>query len=92
MRPKAPRSDERRIAADGWHIGRHDAHYLTRDGVAVAVVYWRSEGWTWWDFLSGSGTVAESFEAAKAAAEGTKCATKANSATAGTGGIRGSVS
>lgn len=43
-----------RAIADGWHLGKHDAYYLTRDGISVAVVYERVGGWSWWNFLTSS--------------------------------------
>jgi hypothetical protein len=61
---------------DGWHIGVHNAHYLTRSGNVVAVVHSRPIGWTWWDFRSGTdndGFV--TIEAAKRAAEEGTCKT-----------------
>jgi len=58
------------MTADGWHLGRHDAWYLTRDGVTVAVVYQRVGGWSWWDFITDAGHDGfESKEAAQKAAE-----------------------
>lgn len=62
---------------DGWHIGIHDAHYLTRDGVTVAVVYSRAYiagiEWYWWDFVdsAGHGGFADIDAAKRAAEEGT---------------------
>ena len=55
---------------DGWHTGKHDAHYLTRNCVTVAVVFWRVGGWCWWNFIGdGHADHYLTREAAMAAAE-----------------------
>ena len=57
-------------AMNGWHIGKHDAHYLTRNSVTVAVVFWRVGGWCWWNFIGdGHADHYLTCEAAKKAAE-----------------------
>jgi len=53
--PCAECAKERAKPANGWHLGKHDAYYLTRDGIPVAVVYQRIVGWSWWDFLTIAG-------------------------------------
>lgn len=61
---------ERARPTDGWHLGKHDAYYLTCNGISVAVVYERVGGWSWWDFLSSAGHDGyPTREAAQAAAE-----------------------
>lgn len=61
---------DRAKPTDGWHLGKHDAHYLTRDGVTLAVVFSRPYGWEWWDFrLPGTVGVYNSKAAAQKAAE-----------------------
>ena len=56
-------------AMNGWHLGKWDVHYLMRNGLAVAVVFHRAEGWCWYDFSADESRGYLTCEAAKAAAE-----------------------
>jgi len=60
--------------ADGWHLGLHDAHYLYRDCVNLAVVFHRPSGWEYWDFRTAASVgLYVTLEAAKRAAEEATC-------------------
>lgn len=65
---------ERAKPANEWYLDDNGAYYLTRDGVHVAVVYLRKDGWIWWDFTPacGIGPFDDEEAAMKAAEEATR--------------------